>query len=152
MVIISGDALEEWQTSGYARHRWVASLDRDPDRKTEDTKARDESVEHWRTGSELYDNLRFESGQLDLMAGPGLRDVAARLVREHESIRHWIRPASGADDWLDLLITHGNTVIQLHKDLVNQARAELGVDQLDMKRRLRALLPPSRKAPGPPMF
>lgn len=93
-----------------------------------DTKARDEATEHWIAGSELFEKLRFELAQLDLIAGPDVRAVATTLVREHESVQHWIRPASGADDWYKLLTEQNNKIVRLHEELVDKTRAELGLD------------------------
>jgi len=75
----------------------------------------------------IYEKLRFEAAQLDLIAGVSLRDVANKLVREHESTRHWLRPASGASDWYELATKQNNKVVRLHAELVEKARADLGL-------------------------
>jgi hypothetical protein len=126
----SRDVVGKWQAAGLARRVWTTSITSDPSRASEDKEARDEASEHWRVGSDLFEKLRFESAQLDLVAGGALRQVVAALVLEHESIRHWIRPASGADDWFELLYEHGDKVLQLHDELIKLARIDLGVDSL----------------------
>jgi hypothetical protein len=144
MLTLSADALDKWQAAGYARHEWIDSLNADPSRSSEDVMARDEASERWWAGSELYDKLRFEGAQLDLIAGHPLRDAATTLVREHESVRHRIRPASGASDWFELLTEHNNKIVRLHEDLIKKTRADLGVDRASVRHRLRLLLPRSR--------
>ncbi len=90
MLTLSADALSAWHSAGSARRDWIDSLRSDPSGGNVDAKVQEEAVEHWGTGSQLYDKLRFELAQLDLIAGRPLRDVAASLFREHESVRHWI--------------------------------------------------------------
>lgn len=141
MLTLSADALSAWNLAGHARRDWIDSRNSDPSGGNVDTKAQDEAAEHWGTGSELYDKLRFELAQLDLIAGRPLRDVAASLVRGHESVRHWIRPASGASDWYELLTEQNNKIIRLHGDLIERTRADLGLDRISISRRLRSLLP-----------
>jgi hypothetical protein len=92
-------------------------------------------------GSELFRKLRFELAQLDLIAGPPLREVATPLVREHESVWHWLRPASGASDWFDLLTEQNNKIVRLHGDLVQKTRADLSLDPTSSTSRLRSFLP-----------
>jgi hypothetical protein len=120
MLTLSADVLEQWQQTGQARRDWIDSLRADPNRGHEDTKARDEARDHWGAGSELYEKLRFGAAQLDLIAGRPLRSVAAKLVREHESAQHWLRPASGADDWFELLTEQNNKIVRLHAELVGK--------------------------------
>ena len=140
VLTFSADALAEWERAEQARREWIGSLRADPSRDHEDTKARDEAVDHWRAGSEVYDKLRFEVAQLDLFAGRPLRDVATKVAREHESPRHWLRPASGADgDLLELLTEQNNKILWLHTELVEKARADLGVDRGAVQPRLRSL-------------
>jgi len=115
----------------------------DPSRSHEDKKARDEASDHWGAGSELHDKLRFELAQLDLIAGSPVRDVASTLVREHESVRHWISPASGANNWFELLTEQNNKIFDLHAELVMKTRADLGLESRPATGRLRSLLPRS---------
>lgn len=129
MLTLSADALEKWQQAGQARRDWLDSLRADPTRGHEDTKARDEATNHWGAGSGMYEKLRFEAAQLDLIAGHPLREVANKLVREHESVQRWLRPASGANDWFELLTEQNNKIIRLHAELVEKTRADLGVDR-----------------------
>jgi hypothetical protein len=135
ILTLSTDALAKWEQTGQARRDWIDSLRADPDRGSEDTKARDEARDHWGAGSELYGKLRFEAAQLDLIAGRPLRDVANKLVREHESVLHWLRPASGASDWLESLVEQNNKIVGLHTELVERTRADLGVDRGSVQHR-----------------
>lgn len=128
MRSLSSDALAEWWRAGHARLDWIESIRADPSGRHMDTKARDEATEHWVAGSELFEKLRFELTQLDLIAGRDVRAVATTLVREHESVQHWTRPASGADDWYKLLTEQNNKIVRLHEELVDKTRAELGLD------------------------
>jgi hypothetical protein len=66
--------------------------------------------------------------QLDLVAGPPLRETAGALVRHHESMRHYIRLASGASDWFDRVTDLNNEIGALQGDLVVKTRADLGLD------------------------
>jgi hypothetical protein len=127
VLTLSADALAQWEQAGQARRDWIDSRRADPDRAHEDTQARDEARVHWGAGSEAYEKLRFEVAQLDLIAGHQLRDVANKLVGEHESARQWLRPASGADDWFQLLTEQNNKIIRLHTELVEKTRADLGL-------------------------
>jgi hypothetical protein len=129
MLTLSADALAQWQRAGQARSNWIESLSADPNQGHEDTTARDEARDQWDTGSELYDKLRFEVAQLDIMAGRPLRDVAAKLVREHESPWHWLRPASGGEaNLLESLYEQHNKIVGLHAELVERTRTDLGLD------------------------
>jgi hypothetical protein len=141
MLTLSADTLGEWWAAGNARRDWIESVNADPSRVSEDVKARREASERWRAGSEKYDKLRFELAQLDLIAGRPLRDVADALLREHESVRQWIGPASGASDWFKLLAEHNNKIVGLHGDLIRQTRADLGVDRTLVRHRLLKNLP-----------
>jgi hypothetical protein len=137
LLTLSDDALGKWQATGDARRAWIGSLNADASRSSEDMEARDEAAEQWRAGSELYDKLRFELAQLDMIAGPPPRQVASMLVREHESVQHWLRPASGASDWFELLTTQNNKIAHFHGELVIRTRADLGVDRDSLWHRLR---------------
>jgi hypothetical protein len=141
MLTLSADALTAWDLARQARRHWIDSLNSDPSGGNADTKAQHEAAEHWGTGSQLYDKLCFELAQLDLIAGRPLRDVATSLVREHESVRHWMRPTSGASDWYELVAEQNNKITRLHADLVERTRADLGLDRISTTRRLRSLIP-----------
>jgi hypothetical protein len=127
MLTLSADALSKWWLAAYARRSWLDSLSADQSQDNEDAAARREPDEDWRAGSELYDKLRFELAQLDLTAGPALRDVAGELVRVHESLRHWLRPASPRDNPISSVNSQNNKIIALHGELVDKARADLGL-------------------------
>jgi hypothetical protein len=79
----------------------------------------------------LYGKLRFEAAQLDFIAGHAVCDAAARLVRAHESPQHWLRPASGADGVTELLTEQNIKIVGLHAELVEKARADLGLAASD---------------------
>jgi hypothetical protein len=51
-------------------------------------------------------------------------------------VRQWIRPASGASNYFELLAEHNNKIVGLHGDLIKQARADLGVDRTSARHRL----------------
>lgn len=59
--------------------------------------------------------------------GHALRDVAAKLLRGHESTQHWLRLAGGADDWSELVTEQNNKIVGLHAELVDTTRADLGL-------------------------
>jgi len=140
IITLSGDALNAWQEASFARQEWITSVHADLDRQHEDTEARDRANEHWRTGSDAYNKLRFETAQLDLVAGPPLRETAGALLRLHESMRHYIRPASAASDWFEKVTGLNNEVLRLQGDLVAKTRADLGLDRGVTSHRLRSLL------------
>jgi hypothetical protein len=136
ILTLSEDARKQWDQTGTTRRDWIDSLSADPDRGDAETKAR-EASNQWDAGVELYGKLRFEAAQLDLTAGAALRDVAARLVREHESLWHWLRPASPMNDW-SLLAEENNKIVWSHAELIRTARADLGVDRRSAQYRLRS--------------
>jgi hypothetical protein len=145
IITLSGDALNAWRDASFARQEWITSVHADLDRQHEDIGARDRAAEQWAVGSDAYDKLRFEMAQLDLVAGPPLRHTAGALLRHHESMRHYIRPASAASDWFEQVTDLNNKVIALHSDLVLKTRADLGLDRGVTSHRLRSLLSPPRR-------
>jgi hypothetical protein len=150
IITLSGDALNAWQDASLARQEWIASLHADPDRQHEDVGARDRAAEQWAAGSDVDDKLRFELAQLDLVAGPPLRETAAALIRHHESMRHYIRPASAAGDWFDQVTDLNNKIITLHGDLAVKTRADLGLDRGVAGHRVRSLLSHDRRSAARP--
>jgi hypothetical protein len=145
IITLSGDALNAWQDASHARQEWIASTHADLDREHEDIGARDRAAEYWAIGSGAYDKLRFEMAQLDLVAGPPLRDAAGALLRRHESMRHYIRPAGGASNWFELATNLNNEIVELQGDLVVKTRADLGLDRGVTSHRLRSLLSRARR-------
>jgi hypothetical protein len=145
IITLSGDALNAWQDASFARQEWIASVHADPNRQHEDIGARDRAAEQWAVGSGAYDKLRFEMAQLNLIAGPPLRDVAGALLRQHESMRHYIRPTNGASNWFDLVTNLNNEIVTLQRDLVVKTRADLGLDRGVTSHRLRSLLSRARR-------
>jgi hypothetical protein len=139
IITLSGDALNAWRDASFAKQEWITSVHADLDRQHEDVGARDRAAEQWTAGSEAYDKLRFEMAQLDLVAGPPLRETAGALVRHHESARHYIRLASGASDWFDRVTDLNNEIVALQGDLVVKTRADLGLDHGVSNHRLRSL-------------
>jgi hypothetical protein len=146
IITLSGDALSAWRDASLARQEWIASLHADLDRQHEDVGARDRAAEQWAAGSDVYDKLRFELAQLDLVAGPPLRETAGALVRHHESMRHYIRPASAASDWSDQVTDLNNKIVTFHRDLVVKTRADLGLDHGVAGHRMRSLLSRDRRS------
>jgi hypothetical protein len=118
IITLSGDALDAWQDASSARQEWITSVHADPDRQHEDIGARDRAAERWAVGSGAYDKLRFEMAQLDLVAGPPLRDTAGALLQRHESMRHYIHLASAASDWFEQVTGLNNEILRLQGDLV----------------------------------
>jgi hypothetical protein len=143
IITLSGDALNAWQDATLARQEWITSVNADPGRQHEDIGARDRAAERWAVGSSAYDKLRFETAQLDLVAGPPLRDTARALLRQHESMRHYIRLASGASDWFERVTELNNEIVALQGELVVKTRADLGLD----RRRVRLARPERGGAP-----
>jgi hypothetical protein len=66
-----------------ARNEWMNALEVDPAGAHENPRALDEAREHVAAGRTVYEKLRFEAAQLDLIAGRRLRRVAAELLRQH---------------------------------------------------------------------
>ena len=131
MLTLSEDARATWQQAWYARERWIAAMNADPDRGPEVTKAQDEANDLWAAGAELYGKLRFEMAQLDLLAGRAIREVARKLAQAHESPWHWLRPAGGADITFEMITEQDSKILGLHAELVDKARADLGLAASD---------------------
>jgi len=143
IITLSGDGLNAWRDASFAKQEWITSVHADLDRQHEDIGARDRAAEQWAVGSDAYNKLRFEVAQLDLVAGPPLRDTAGALLRHHESMRQYIRPASAASNWFDVVTDLNNKIVTLHGDLVVKTRADLGLD----RRRVRLARPERGGAP-----
>jgi hypothetical protein len=75
-------------------------------------------------GQELHGKLRYESAQLDLLAGPQVRDTAHDLAAAHSRIALHIDddPAPGT-----IYKEGAKRVFELTELLVEQARADLGL-------------------------
>ena len=131
MLTLSEDVFRRWGQAEAARRRWIESASEGPDRGQVDTKARDEARDHWEAATELYDKLRFEAAQLELIADRPVRDVAAKLIRAHEGPQHWLRPASPTDDPFELLSKQNRVILGLHAELVEKTRTDLGLPTRD---------------------
>lgn len=85
---------------------------------------------HWEKGRQHLDELRFEAAQLDLLASRTMREVASSIVTEHqkETGRLIMRVKSGQKDFEGRRAAHAK-IGELHKTLVESARADLGLDQ-----------------------
>jgi hypothetical protein len=81
----------------------------------------------WETGCEFYEKLRFETAQLDLIAGRPVREVAAKLIRAHESPQHWLRPATGANELSRTVGNHSVEIGRLRAELTDKTRADFGL-------------------------
>jgi hypothetical protein len=85
---LSQDASTQWQLAWMARQR-IKQLAAIPDltaqQAVDNAKARDDARDRAEAASELYKKLRFETAQLDLIAGRLVRDVAHELFRVHLS-------------------------------------------------------------------
>ena len=131
VLTLSEDARQQWDQAWSAKQGLIAAVQAEPDpdvrRTPEFAEAQDRAVEQWRVGAELYGKLRFETAQLDLIAGRPVRDVADRLARAHESSWHWLRPAGGANITWESFAKQNNKIVELHEELVGKTRADLGL-------------------------
>ena len=80
-----------------------------------------------KTASELHGKLRFETAQLDLIAGRPIREVADTLVVVHLSslsrlgLRHSVPVTS------KMISQQNSQIVGLQAQLVEKARADLGL-------------------------
>lgn len=128
LVILSQEALVQWWTAAEVRQQWLDSLNAEHGHdRVSLARPEPEPRDDWGAGSKLFGKLRLETTQLELSAGEALRDVADRLLRAHESLNHWLRPASPSDDPIALVNEQNNMIIQMHAELIGRERADLGL-------------------------
>jgi hypothetical protein len=118
---LSAEALIAWGESVSAREDWLASAHEGP--------GPGEAVTtHWQAGQAGFEALSFEAAQLDLVAGQPVRTAAGALVMSDASLAHWLRPASGASDLMELWRTENHKLVgELRNQLVATARTDLGI-------------------------
>jgi hypothetical protein len=127
LLTLSNEAAQAWDEAARLRWQWISSLT--PDRSTSDEIAAGDAARvAWQEGCTLVDQLTFEVAQLDLIAGDQPREVARALLRPHKSLRHRLRPASGADPDSDAEQAELARLSKLADGLIAAARADLGVD------------------------
>lgn len=127
LVTLSQEASEKWQAAYIQRSLWWSS--REGDSESEDRAARDQASEHWAKGAELYEKMRYELAQLDLVAGSGLRSAAAKLNSQHAAAWRSSRPSSGVSDSFKELMRLGSNIGIAENALVTAARHDLGLDR-----------------------
>jgi len=66
-----------------------------------------------------------------------VRDVAAELFRAHDDARLILQPTGGGDLTFATIVKRKNKIAELHAELVDKARADLGLAVSD------------RASPGP---
>jgi hypothetical protein len=119
ILTISSDMISNWSKLVAAEERSAGALN-DELRATENESAR----QHLVTGTELSEKLRFEAAQLDLLAGPQVREAAHHLAGFHNRIMIDITASAPG---LAPLKIHAASLYALHDRLVEQARADLGL-------------------------
>lgn len=134
---------------------WRESLRRDKTGdRTEDIRARDAAQDCWEAGGVLYDKLRFELAQLDLIAGHPIRDVVYEILLKHQDLRVLSRPQGAMRDWCTKSGKRCVELTSLQRRLVVLARADLGIDRAPVRHgvwsRLRLLRSRMTKAIGWP--
>lgn len=139
ILTLSRDATKAWMDTASAkedlRDRYQAA-----GFGAEDAALRKQMAEHWARGNEVHRDMRFETEQLDLLAGPQLRKVARDLTNKHDSARINLRPAGPNDQF-----NHYFAIEKLERALREAARADLGLRE-PTRRSVRALL---RRAADP---
>jgi hypothetical protein len=90
-------------------------------------------------GASTMDQLNYEIAQLELIAGQRLRESARALHPPHETLQHWLRPASGADPSAQTENVQLTKLAVLERQVINAARADIGVDSRRTLRRWRPL-------------
>ena len=90
-------------------------------RAAEDETAREQLV----AGIELLRKIQFEAAQLDLLAGPQVRQTAHELVEAHSCIFIGIDAPKDPSEPRTVFEGQAQSVFQLHGRLVEQARRTL---------------------------
>ncbi|HEX3966079.1 MAG TPA: hypothetical protein VHZ03_57120 [Trebonia sp.] len=115
-LTLSANAAGEWWDASVAKQEADASP------------PRSQMGPHWEKGLKVLDELRFEVAQLDLLASGPVRQAAGHLIEAHQSERGRLilkaRPGQG-----DFPGRRAAQVKfeELHKVLVERARADLGL-------------------------
>jgi hypothetical protein len=83
------------------------------------------ATENWRKGRDLWDQLRFEAAQLDLLAGRPVRDAASALVVAHENAALRIKPTGASES--PFRRGEEDKIDKLHAELVTPRRGQTSV-------------------------
>ena len=128
ILMQSRETLEQLRQVADLREEWIPSIG--GVRSNEEAATRDAAARTWELSRASFDSLRFEIAQLDLIAGHPPRDLTRKLMSAHESLRHWLRPASGASDSpMQLWSSQSGEVASIEKELIAAVRTDLGVDR-----------------------
>jgi hypothetical protein len=126
ILTLSSDAINEWQQTGSGKTVWREAgkpIKLDEDGFNLWTEYR----EHWTKGNELFKALRYEAAKLDLLASRGVRLAATRIVTAHDSARYRMRPNGPHEAFGYRALRE---IAQFHERLVNQTRADFGIEGL----------------------
>jgi hypothetical protein len=92
-------------------------------------RAFDEAMQKWKQGSDTFDGLLLQAAELEMIAGSEITDAVSAMMKSHESIRHWLRGASGASNYYEASLRERVQLrTGLRNRLVRAARTDLGVD------------------------
>lgn len=127
ILTLSGDAQRVWMDTAFARRAWIGSLQAGQAGSAEEAPAHEKASSSWQEGFDLFEKLRYEAAQLSLVADAPVRAAAEAILKSHESVRHWLRPASGADNFYDLWLTENNGLAALADRLIDATRVDIGV-------------------------
>ena len=114
---LSAEARVEWGAAAVARRAmgegdaWVGS---DGERRTQ-------------RGLQLMRDLYYEFAQLDLLASPAVRHVAARLIRAHEPSPAWLVGAKTDEDDFESWLAKADAIREEEAALIERARTDLGL-------------------------
>lgn len=127
VLSLSRELSSQLSTVAMERAKWLTSIHQSRD--NENAAARDAAASQLQMGWDTFEQLRHEVTGLDLIAGPAPRKTAERLVSAHESLVHWLRPASGTSEPPgETFAKQSNVIAQAEQDLVSAIRQDIGVD------------------------
>jgi hypothetical protein len=147
VLTLSQDARTQWELAFRARENWQlergawqeqvamqpesqspgAPVDPSPAY----TEAQDEAIRQFKAGSDVYDKLRYETAQLGLIARAPVREVAAGLVGAHVDLRAWLAPGRKKRVSEERFYEQAHHITRLERELVDRARADLGLTTSD---------------------
>jgi hypothetical protein len=139
ILTLSSDALREWRDTAMAKEQW-SGIFRDPGKREDAEALQAEVLAHHSKGRELWNSLRYEAAQLDLLASPGVRKAARDLVAAHEGA--WFRMNPAGAGMTPFRTGEEDKIDKLHGKLVERTRADFGVDRVPVGRRLPRLFVP----------
>jgi len=121
ILTLSRDATKAWMDTASAKEEWTNRY-QSPEFEAENDALWSKMAEHWATGDEVHRAMRFETEQLDLLAGPRLQKVARDLTNNHDSARINLRPAGPNNQF-----NHYFEIENLERMLREIARDDLGI-------------------------